>query len=80
MSVPTEVEAHHFSHTFAVCQWPQQHPNNHVMGKSVEVWCKDVFDARINCFLPIKNIICHVIVAVERLHEENVLVAIPFVH
>ena len=80
VSISNEVKAHHFSHIFAICQWPQQHPNRHVMGKPVEVCCRDIFDAKINCFVPIENIICHVIVAVEYLYEENVLVVVPFVH
>ena len=80
VSVPNEVKAHHFSDTFAVCQWPQQHPNRHIMGKPVEVWYRDILDERIDCFVPIKYIISHVIIAFEHLHEESVLVVIPFVH
>ena len=60
VSVPNETETCHFSHTFAVCKWPQQHPNQHVMGKPLEVWCKDLFETGMNCFVPIENMVSRV--------------------
>ena len=64
---------------FAVCEWPQRHPSQHVMGKPVEVWCRNLFEAIFNCFLPIENTVCGVIVAFDTLEEDNVLVVIPVV-
>ena len=73
-------ETCHFSQTFAVCKWPQQHPSRHVMGKPVEVWCKDLFETGMNCFVPIENIVSRVIIAFDYLCEENVVIVIPFVY
>ena len=77
---PRSKEVFKFSHIFAVYEWPQHHPSQHVMGKPVEVWCRNLFEATFNCFLPIENIVCGVIVAFDTLEEENVLVVIPVVH
>lgn len=32
------------SHLFAEVMWPQVHPRHHVIGKPVEVWCKDLYE------------------------------------
>ena len=31
-------------HLFAEVMWPQVHPQHHVIGKPVEVWCKDLYE------------------------------------
>ena len=50
------------------------------MGKPVEVWCKDLFETGMNCFVPIENIVSRVIIAFDYLCEENVVIVIPFVY
>lgn len=71
-------ETDQYSQTFAVCDWPQLHPNRHVMGKPVEVWCNDLFEpGTLNCFVPVQHIKSRVIIAVDNLCNENVLVVIP---
>lgn len=69
-----------YSHVHAVCEWLQPHPSRHILGKPVEVWCHKLFEAgKFNCFVPLEHIKSRVIVALEKLHEEQVLVFIPIV-
>ena len=68
------------SGTFAVCQWPQQHPNRHIMGKPVEMWCRCLTEPEINSFVPVENISSRVIIAVECINDEHLLVVIPLVN
>ena len=66
------------SHIFAAVQWPQIHPQRYAMGKPVEVWCKHVFEPTSkNHFLPVENITSRVIIASEKINQEEVLVVIP---
>lgn len=67
-----------YSHLFAVCKWPEEHPEKDVMGKPVQVWCFNSFDG-INCFIPLESIVSHVIIATESTNNENVLAVIPLV-
>ena len=69
-----------YSGIFAVCQWPQQHPDGYIMGKPVEVWCRSLSESGINSFVPIKNILSQAIIADEYVDEEHILVVIPLVH
>lgn len=41
------------THLFAVGRWPKKHPNQHLMGKPVELWCLNVFESSFNCFVPV---------------------------
>ena len=50
------------SHLFAEVMWPQVHPQHHVIGKPVEVWCKDLYEPTYtnlftssNCLFSCKN-------------------------
>lgn len=54
-------DSSHFTGTLAVCEWPQQHPNCHVMGKPFE-------GAGMNRFVPIEH---RVIITVECIEREN---------
>lgn len=74
MKSPTNILA-----TFAICEWPQEHPDRHIMGKPAEVWCKTLSEGGINCFVLIENILSRVIIATECLNEEHVLVVIPLI-
>ena len=70
-------EPHQYSHTFAVCKWPQEHPDQNIVGKPVQVWCKSLSDCSINPFVPAENIVSRLIVAYECINNESVLVVIP---
>lgn len=37
------VDSDTFSQVFAVCKWPEEHPDKMAMGKQVEVWCRNSF-------------------------------------
>lgn len=68
------------SHIFAVVHWPLEHPQRHVMGKPVEVWCNTVYEpTMINHFLFLENIKCRVITACDIVNDEEVLVVIPLI-
>ena len=62
-----------------VCEWPQNRPSQYIMGKPVEVWCRNLC-AGINPFVPIENIKSSVIIAFDCLEEEVILIVIPVVH
>ena len=70
-------EPHQYSHTFAVCKWPQEHPDRNIVGKPVQAWCKSLSDCSINPFVPAENIVSRLIVAYECINNESVLVVIP---
>ena len=72
-----EMSTTSYSETFAVCEWLQEHPKCHVMGKPVTLWCKNLLQPGMNRFVPIQHIMSQVIVAVECVDDENVLVVIP---
>ena len=56
------------------------HPDKDSVGKPVEVWCYDLFEADINnCFVPLSNIISRVIIAVDKFEEERCLFVIPVI-
>ena len=61
------------SFLFAVGNWPQQHPRQHIMGKPVEVWCLSVYESSFNSFIPVSSIQGRTIVATECVEDENVL-------
>lgn len=66
------------THSFAFVQWPEIHPHRHLMGKPVELWCKNSFENyNTNQFLPLENIISRVIAATHRMNQEETLVIIP---
>ena len=76
---PRSKEVFKFSHIFAVCKWPQHHPSQHVMGKPVEVWCRNLFRPHSIVFYPLKTLFV-VSLLLLTLEEDNVLVVIPVVH
>ena len=50
------------SHLFVEVMWPQVHPQHYVIGKPVEVWCKDLYEPTYtnlftssNCIFSCKN-------------------------
>ena len=70
----------HITHTFAVVNWPQVHPAKDSVGKPVQIWCYELFESTMNCFVPVENIFSRVIIAVDTFEEERVLFVIPVVN
>ena len=65
-------------HTFAICKWPQYHPEHQYMGKPVQIFCKGMYEATVhNTILPIENITTQVISTEGTVNNESVLVIIP---
>lgn len=80
INIPIASSSQHVSHLFAAVRWPMTHPQRHVMGKPVEVWCKSVYEPSIlHGILPVENIIEHTIVAFDKVNKESVLVVISLV-
>lgn len=74
------------THCFAVVSWYQEHPQQHRMGKPVQVWCKDSFEVDdMHTYLSLSppNVIkiCRCIHTVTKLsvNSEEVLVVVPIV-
>ena len=69
------------SHLFAEVMWPQVHPQRHVIGKPVEVWCKDLYEPTCtNLFLPVQNVSSLVITAHDTVEYEDVLIVISIMN
>ena len=67
-------------HTHLLCvNGPKIILANIIMGKTVEVWCKNLC-AGFNPFVPIKKIKSSVIIAFDCLEEDRILIVIPVVH
>ena len=62
----------------ACCSWPMVHPERHLIGKPVEVWCKELYEPlSINTIIPVSAITNQVIISVDYVSEEQVLIVIP---
>ncbi len=60
--------------------WPQSHPEQFCMGKPVEVWCFELFEAtNKNGFVPLENISSRLLTSEAKLNDEHVLVTIPVI-
>ncbi len=58
--------------------WPQSHPERFAIGKPVEVWCLDLFEAtNRNGFIPVENISSQLFTCETKVNGECVLVTIP---
>ena len=65
---------------FAVVQWPLNHPRQNVMGKPIDIWCKNLYEPYIkNLFIPVERITGRVMYAYEPIDGEEALVIIPIV-
>ena len=63
-------------HTFVICRWPQCHPKHEYMGKTVQIWCKNVYETT-NTVTPLDNITTQVLSADIKVNNESVLLVIP---
>jgi len=58
--------------------WPQLHPNKHFVGKPIEIWCPDLYEAYDgNDFVPVENMKCPLLTSETYVNHERVLVTIP---
>lgn len=69
-----------YTQIFAVCDWNQPHPDRELIGKPVEIWCRNCYEpGTLNCFVPVQNIVSRVIIASEKINDELVLIIIPLI-
>ena len=60
--------------------WPQVHPQHHVIGKLVEVWCKDLYEPTYTNLFTSSNCLFSCKTAHDTVEYEDVLIVISIMN
>ena len=65
-------------HYFAFVLWYEEHPSKELLGKPIEIWCHDIFEALGPAsFLPVQRIYSKFVAGTDEIDQETLLFVIP---
>ena len=65
-------------HYFAFVLWYEEHPSKELLGKPIEIWCHDIFEALGPAsFLPVQRIYTKFVAGTDKIDQETLLFVMP---